>query len=106
MLTFDPISLAVAASVIENACFSRPTAPRVKVWLRRHANKMASAIVQESTDPALNVINHIDPHLGAIVFFIAILRCLMHLKFDHKREPFWLCIAAYIHFAAAFSEGS
>lgn len=100
MLAFDPISLAVAASVIENACNSRTTAPRARVWLRRHTHRMISAMVQESSDPALDAINHIDPHLGAIVLFIAVLRCLVHLKFDQKREPFWLCIAAYMHFAA------
>lgn len=103
MTAFDPISLAVAASVIENACHPQPkfAVPRAKVWLRRQAKPLANSVLQEAADPVLNAINHIDPRLGVMVLAIVALRCLVHMKFDVKREPFWLCIAAYTHVVVA-----
>jgi hypothetical protein len=101
---FDPISLAVAASFVENTCRfqNRHIAPRARIWLRRHSRPVISALVQESSDPALDAINHIDPHFGAIVILILALRCLIHIKFDIKQQqPAWLCIAAFVHFLAA-----
>ena len=100
---FDPISLAVAASVVENTCRfqNRRLAPRAKIWLRKHSQPVFGALLQESSDPTLNAINHIDPHLGAIVALIIVLRCLIHIKFDIKQQPAWICIAAFVHFLAA-----
>jgi len=102
MLAFDPISLAVAASVIENACHVQPRryVPRAKVWLRRHAKPLANSVLQESADPILNAINLIDSRLGVIVLVIIALRCMVHVKFDLKREPLWPYVAVYLHLVA------
>jgi hypothetical protein len=97
-MAFDPISLALTASAVENACHpQRRPVPRVRLWLKHHARPITSALINESSDPALDAINHIDPHLGAVVLFIILLRCLMHIKFDNRQEPLWLCVAAYVH---------
>jgi hypothetical protein len=99
LLLFDPVSLAVAASVIENACQPHPRRLVPLARLRRHVKPIANSALRESIDPLLDAINQIDPHLGAVLMFIATVGCMAHIRYEAR--PFWLCVAAHAHAVVA-----
>jgi hypothetical protein len=114
MLAFDPISLAVVASVFEHACLTEPRrlAPRAHVWLRRHSKSVFGSLVQESSNPALDAINHIDARLAVIVMVIMALRLLVHMKITSRfvsenrayQQPLWNIVAMYIHWLSGLDD--
>ena len=111
LVAFDPISLAVVASVFEHACLTHPRrlAPRAHVWLRRHSKSVLGSLVQESSDPTLDAINHIDPRLAVIVMAIVILRFLVHMKITSRfvsehQQPLWIMVAMYIHWLSGLDD--
>lgn len=70
---FEPLSLALAASVFENAWGVRSpphslhrTVPRARIWLRRQTRPVLSSLLQEGAEPVLDgVLNHLvlEPRL-------------------------------------------
>ena len=85
MLTaFDPMSLAVAASVVEHSARARPQriVPRAKAFVRRNSKAMISSLVQEASDPLLDALNTVDPRLAVIVVLLMLMRFLIYIAFD------------------------
>ena len=63
ILAFDPISCAVAMSLLEHAaCSLRPSRVccRAKVWLRRAPETILDAALNEVAEPTLDALNALD----------------------------------------------
>ena len=54
-------------------------------------------------EPALDAINYIDPHIGAIMFFI--LALLVHNSTQRRMGPVWFCIAALVRYTEVVCDG-
>lgn len=84
----EPVSLAVAASIIEHAC-TRPR--RVVPMLRRNSRRVIGCLVQETSDPALDMVNQMDFRFLVLIFLL--LQYTAHLR---HRLPVWVYEAAYL----------
>ena len=83
MLTaFDPMSLAVAASVIEHSAKAHARPRRLAVFVRRNSKAVISSLVQEASDPLLDALNTVDPRLAVIVVLLMLMRFLIYIAFD------------------------
>lgn len=92
LLAFDPVSLAIAASVVENACQNRRrVVPSARLWLRKHSEPILGAVLHESSDAALeSIMNHLEPQQLAPCL-LCLLLLLSQLR---RRRPLWaLCLA-------------
>jgi hypothetical protein len=93
LLAFDPVSLAIAASAVENACQNRRrVVPSARLWLRKHSEPILGAVLHETSDAALETImNHLlEPQqLGPCLLCLLLLMSQLR-----RRRPLWaLCLA-------------
>jgi len=86
-LAFDPVSLAIAASAVENACQNRRrVVPSARLWLRKHSQPIVGALLHETSDAALETImNHIEPQLLG-PYLLCLLLLMSQLR---HRRPMW-----------------
>ncbi len=80
LLAFEPTTLAIMACAL-----CRPnhiaTIPRARVWLRRYSESIFDTLIQEATEPLLDMANVIDPRvLLASVMLLIFLRAVMHQR--------------------------
>ena len=78
ILCFEPMSAAILACALAEFKRQRASVPRARVWLRRSSETILDAIVQETTEPLLDITNVVDPRvLVASVVLLALLRVVL-----------------------------
>ena len=65
LLACEPVSCAIALSLMEHAIIGGPRVCRrtTKVWLVRRAPALFDAALNEASDPVLDALNGLDHHL-------------------------------------------
>ncbi len=60
MFAFDPVSCAVAMSLLEHAVRPSRVCCRAKLWLRRAPDIIFDAVLNEAAEPALDTMNTLE----------------------------------------------